>query len=170
MLGEKYLPVGSTEVDRFIGEIRETQPDFIFNTLIGEFSYAFYRAYAAIGAQDKRVGPARIPVTSCSLSEPELLSIGAPAAAGHIASSVYFQSIDRPPNQRFVTRYRARFGAHEVTSAMQRPHISQSSCWRAPSAPPARPTSSRSSGRSINATSTRRKARCASIPPTTTAI
>ncbi|MGO8916360.1 MAG: transporter substrate-binding domain-containing protein [Stellaceae bacterium] len=117
VLGEKYLPVGSTDVDRFIGEIREAQPDFIFNTLIGESSYAFYRAYAAIGAEDKRVGPARIPVTSCSLSEPELLSIGAPAAAGHIASSVYFQSIDRPLNHRFVTRYRARFGAHEVTSA-----------------------------------------------------
>lgn len=117
VLAEKYLSVGSTEVDRFIREIRATRPDFIFNTLIGESSYAFYRAYAEAGAKDRSVGPARIPVTSCSLSEPELLSIGSDAAAGHVASSVYFQSIDRACNHRFVAKYRARFGADKVTSA-----------------------------------------------------
>ena len=56
-------------------------------------------------------------MTSCSLSEPELLSIGSCAASGHVASSVYFQSIDRSRNHAFVTRYRARFGDHKVTSA-----------------------------------------------------
>jgi ABC-type branched-subunit amino acid transport system substrate-binding protein len=117
VLGEKYLPVGSTDVDHFIEDIRATRPDFIFNTLIGESSYAFYRAYAELGADDALIGPSRIPVTSCSLSEPELLSIGAKAAPGHIASSVYFQSIDTALNRRFVERYRARFGADEVTSA-----------------------------------------------------
>jgi ABC-type branched-subunit amino acid transport system substrate-binding protein len=117
VVGEKYLPVGSTDVDHFIEDVRVLRPDFIFNTLIGESSYAFYRAYAAIGPANPLIGPSRIPVTSCSLSEPELLSIGPKAAAGHIASSVYFQSIDRPLNRRFVERYRARFGADEVTSA-----------------------------------------------------
>jgi ABC-type branched-subunit amino acid transport system substrate-binding protein len=117
VLAEKYLTVGSTDIGRFIREIRAMQPDFIFNTLIGESSYAFYRAYAAAGTEDHAIGPGRIPVTSCSLSEPELLSIGPGAAADHIASSVYFQSIDRPKNQEFVARYRARFGADRVTSA-----------------------------------------------------
>ena len=117
VLAEKYLTVGSTDVGHFIREIRATQPHFIFNTLIGESSYAFYRAYAEAGIDDHSIGGGRIPVTSCSLSEPELLSIGRGAAAGHIASSVYFQSIDRPKNQRFVARYRARFGADRVTSA-----------------------------------------------------
>jgi branched-chain amino acid transport system substrate-binding protein len=113
VVAEKYLPVGATDVERLIAEIRSSRPDFVFNTLIGESSYSFYRAYdAAIGA-----GSARIPVTSCSLSEPELLSIGGRAAAGHIASSVYFQSIDRPCNRHFVERYRARFGEQKVTSA-----------------------------------------------------
>ncbi len=117
VLAEKYLTVGSTDVGHFIREIQATRPHFIFNTLIGESSYAFYRAYAAAGAEDHAIGPRRIPVTSCSLSEPELLSIGPSAAAGHIASSVYFQSIDRPKNHRFVAKYRARFGAERVTSA-----------------------------------------------------
>jgi ABC-type branched-subunit amino acid transport system substrate-binding protein len=117
VLAEKYLPVGSTDIARFIAEIRALQPDFIFNTLIGESSYAFYRAYARAGAADDSIGPGKIPITSCSLSEPELVSIGPDAAAGHIASSVYFQSIERASNRRFVERYRARFGAAKVTSA-----------------------------------------------------
>lgn len=117
VVSEKYVPVGSTDLGHFIREIRATRPDFIFNTLIGESSYAFYRAYAAAATEDSSLGPDRIPVTSCSLSEPELLSIGGAAAAGHIASSVYFQSIDRPRNHAFVAKYRARFGADKVTSA-----------------------------------------------------
>jgi ABC-type branched-subunit amino acid transport system substrate-binding protein len=112
---EKYLPVGATDIERFIDEIRATRPDFVFNTLIGESSYAFYRTYAA--AEDAIIGPRRIPITSCSLSEPELLSIGAQGAAGHMASSVYFQCIDRAANRSFVERYRRRFGADKVTSA-----------------------------------------------------
>jgi branched-chain amino acid transport system substrate-binding protein len=111
VLAEKYLPVGATDVDRIISEIRTSRPDFVFNTLIGESSYAFYRAHA------RTIGSSDIPVTSCSLSEPELVSIGPGACAGHIASSVYFQSIDRPRNRRFVDSYRARFGADRVTSA-----------------------------------------------------
>ena len=117
VVAEKYLPVGVTEVDRTIGEIRATAPDFVFNTLIGESSYAFYRAYARAWPEVGVPGPRRVPITSCSLSEPELVSIGRESAAGHIASSVYFQSIDRSRNRDFVTSYRARFGADKVTSA-----------------------------------------------------
>ncbi len=117
VLAEKYHPVGSTDIGHFIREIRALRPDFIFNTLIGESAYAFYRAYTAAGADDPAIGPARIPVASCSLSEPELISIGPEAAAGHIASSVYFQTIDRAENRRFVARYRERFGETKVTSA-----------------------------------------------------
>jgi len=117
VLAEKYLPVGSVDLDRIIQEIRALRPDFVFNTLIGDSSYAFYRAYADADFGHGKFGPSGIPVTSCSLSEPELLSIGGRCASGHIASSVYFQNIDRPCNRRFVDRYRARFGAKKVTSA-----------------------------------------------------
>jgi branched-chain amino acid transport system substrate-binding protein len=117
ILAEKYLPVGALDIERFLDEIEALRPDFVFNTLIGESSYAFYRGYAERAAVDASETAARIPVTSCSLSEPELLAIGSRGAAGHIASSVYFQSIDRPANQSFVARYRARFGAAKVTSA-----------------------------------------------------
>lgn len=117
VLAEKYLPVGSLDIDRIIREIQMLRPDFVFNTLIGESSYAFYRTYAEVDFGLGRLGSAGIPITSCSLSEPELLSIGGRAAAGHIASSVYFQSVARPQNRRFVESYRRRFGSAKVTSA-----------------------------------------------------
>lgn len=117
VLAEKYHPVGSTDIAHFIREIRATRPSFVFNTLIGESSYAFYRAYTAAGNGDPEIGPSRIPVASCSLSEPELISIGPESAADHIASSVYFQSIDREQNHSFLERYRRQFGTSKVTSA-----------------------------------------------------
>jgi len=92
VLAEKYLPVGALDVERFLDEICALRPNFVFNTLIGESSYAFYRGYAERAAVDASETAARIPVTSCSLSEPELLAIGPRGAAGHIASSVYFQA------------------------------------------------------------------------------
>ncbi|HTW25802.1 MAG TPA: transporter substrate-binding domain-containing protein [Acetobacteraceae bacterium] len=117
ILRERYLPVGSTEVGEIVREIAAMRPDFVFNTLIGESSYAFYRAYHALREQDPEFASDRRPVTSCSLSEPELLAIGGEAAAGHLTSSVYFQSIGRSENAAFVTAFRAAFGAERVTSA-----------------------------------------------------
>jgi branched-chain amino acid transport system substrate-binding protein len=117
IVAEKYLPVGSTDIHHVIDEIAATKPDFIFNTLIGESSYAFLRAYYDAGRRDPVFDPATMPVTSCTLSEPELLSVGGRAAGGHIASSVYFQSRDRSQNREFVARFKARFGADRVTSA-----------------------------------------------------
>jgi branched-chain amino acid transport system substrate-binding protein len=117
VVAEKYLPVGSTDIRHFIDEISATKPSFIFNTLIGESSYAFLRAFYEAGKTDPAFDPATMPVTSCTLSEPELLSVGGRAASGHIASSVYFQSKDRPQNRTFASRFKARFGNDKVTSA-----------------------------------------------------
>lgn len=117
VMRERYLPVGSGDVDEVVREIAELRPDFIFNTLIGTSSYAFYRAYHALSQADPSFAPDRRPIVSCSLSEPELLAIGQQASIGHIASSVYFQSIDRPENAAFIADFRNAFGADRVTSA-----------------------------------------------------
>lgn len=114
---ERYLAVGAMDVERIVADIRRLRPDFIFNTLIGETSYAFFRAVHAAGATDDWFGTQACPIASCSLSEPELTAIGAPACAGHLASSVYFQSIRSPANDTFVARYRTRHGDDRPTSA-----------------------------------------------------
>ena len=89
--GERYLPLGSVDIARMIEEVEATAPDFILNSLIGPSSYAFLRAYAALGERNARFRPDRCPVLSCNLTECELPEIGA-AAEGLIAAGPYFKT------------------------------------------------------------------------------
>ena len=91
VLGERYLPIGSTEVGRMIDEIRATRPDFVLNQLIGPSQYAFLQAYRALGQTDPRFRPETCPVLSCNLTECELPAIGAAAAEGLIAAGPWFR-------------------------------------------------------------------------------
>lgn len=90
VLGERYLPIGSTDVRRMIEEIRATRPDFILNSLIGQSQYTFLKAYADLGREDGHFRPDTCPVLSCNLTECELPAIG-DAAEGLIAAGPYFR-------------------------------------------------------------------------------
>jgi branched-chain amino acid transport system substrate-binding protein len=99
VLGERYLPIGSVDVDRMIEEIRLARPDFVLNSLIGPSSYAFMVAYRALGLSDPHFAPARCPVLSCNLTECELPALGG-AAEGLIAAGPYFCGAAGWPRQR----------------------------------------------------------------------
>lgn len=109
VLAERYLAVGETDFSGLIEQILEVRPHFVFNTLIGDSAYAFFRQFreAALAAGIDQ--PRDIPIASCSLAEPELVEIGREAAAGHISSSVYFEALSGINNQAFLERYRKRF-------------------------------------------------------------
>ncbi len=117
VLAERYLPVGETDLTDIIEEILETEPDFVFNALIGESSYAFFRAFRetckARGIEQTK----RFPIASCNLSEPELRAIGPVGADGQISSSVYFSSLAGDRNKRFVEAYGQAFPEGPVVSA-----------------------------------------------------
>lgn len=113
ILGEVYMPLGATENDfrSVVDDIVAKQPDFVFSTLVGDSTAAFYRAYAEAGIDARKM-----PIGSLTTSEIELRQMGA-AAEGHFTSSPYFQSIDNPVNRRCLAQLRARFGADAVGSA-----------------------------------------------------
>jgi branched-chain amino acid transport system substrate-binding protein len=90
VLGERYLPIGETDVGRIIEEIRATRPDFVLNNLIGQSQYTFLHAYAELGRSDPHFRPETCPVLSCNLTECELPAIGADAE-GLIAAGPYFR-------------------------------------------------------------------------------
>lgn len=117
VLAERYFPVGETDFEAVIRQVLEARPSFVFNTLIGISAYAFFRAFRKAAAEQGIDQAQAMPVASCSLAEPELVEIGPEACAGHISSSVYFQSIDRPANRRFVAAYRQAFPNAGPTSA-----------------------------------------------------
>jgi branched-chain amino acid transport system substrate-binding protein len=106
ILAERLLELGETSVDHIVNEIIDRKPAAVFNTLVGESSYAFMRA---LHAASLRAGLS-IPMLSCSLCEPELKLIGPAASVGCITSSAYFESIASAENRAFVARWKARHG------------------------------------------------------------
>ncbi|HEV7252984.1 MAG TPA: transporter substrate-binding protein [Mesorhizobium sp.] len=89
VLAERYLALGDTDVSRLIEEIRATRPSFILNNLIGASSYAFLKAYAALGRADAGFLPVECPVLSCDLMEPELAALDG-AGEGHLVVGPFF--------------------------------------------------------------------------------
>ena len=100
--GERYLPLGETDVSRLIEEIRATRPDFVLNNLIGSSSYAFLAAYAELGLEDPYFLPRRCPVVSCNLTECELPAIGN-AGQGHLSAGPYFHDAATPAGRALPT-------------------------------------------------------------------
>lgn len=117
VLGERYVALGDVEVDHLIAEIRDTRPDFIFNNLIGDSSYAFLRALRRLGEGDPAFRADVMPVLSCNLTEAELPIIGK-AAEGVISTASYFESAAYPKNREFVQRMHALRGRSRGVSAM----------------------------------------------------
>lgn len=117
VLGERYIPLGDEEITHLIAEIREKRPDFVLNNLIGNSSYAFLRAYAALALEDPFFHPSNCPVLSCNLTEAELSIIG-PAAEGLISTATYFETLEGARNDAFVSRMRALRGEAVPVSAM----------------------------------------------------
>jgi ABC-type branched-subunit amino acid transport system substrate-binding protein len=89
VLGERYLPLGDADVSRIIAEIRATRPSFVLNNLIGQSSYSFLRAYAALGREDAAFLPENCPVLSCDLMEPELAVLEG-CGEGNLVIGPYF--------------------------------------------------------------------------------
>ena len=65
VLGERYLPLGETDVSRLIAEIRATRPDFVLNNLIGHVVLRLPRGLCRrLAASDPHFRPERCPVLS----------------------------------------------------------------------------------------------------------
>jgi urea transport system substrate-binding protein len=109
IVGEQYLPLGSTETDDVVRAIGESKPDLILNTINGDTNVAFFRRL-------RRAGGARIPALSFSISEQELSNLAPRELEGDYTAGSYFESIDLPQNQAFLQRFQARYGGERAVS------------------------------------------------------
>lgn len=105
VVGERYLPLGDTDIVRIIEEIRLKRPAFILNTLIGPSSYAFLEAYHALQQIDQAFAQERRPVLSCNLAEIELADLGG-TADGQYVIAPYFQALPSAENRQFLATIR----------------------------------------------------------------
>lgn len=111
IVGESYVPLGATNLDAAVAEIRSSKADLILNTINGDSNVAFFRSLRAVG-----IAPADVPTMSFSISEEELGNLGLGNVVGDYAAWNYFQSIERPRNTAFVQAFRTRYGAGRVVS------------------------------------------------------
>jgi len=118
VLGERYLPLEETAVERIVAEIAQRRPSFILNNLIGPSSYAFLEAIKALGNRDPAFRAENCPVVSCDLMECELDDIAAGAAAGQLCAASYFDSIATAENAAFKARVAERHGAERRVSSV----------------------------------------------------
>lgn len=105
VVGEEYIPLGSSELHEVVAKIRDSQPDVILNTINGDSNAEFFRELRAAG-----FGPDKLPTVSFSVGENELRGSNTRDLLGDYAAWNYFQSVDRPENASFVARFRAKYG------------------------------------------------------------
>lgn len=128
VVSDRFVPLGSVEVDHLIAEIEQKKPDFILSNLVGESSTAFLGAYDTLRGRI----PSAPPVVACNLSEIELDGLPPSARAGHISSAPYFNGLDTPENHDFKTRMALRHGSERrLTTSFVAAYMSVSILARA---------------------------------------
>jgi urea transport system substrate-binding protein len=111
LVGEEYLPFGSTDADEVASRIAAAKPDVILSTVVGDSARPFARAVRAAGLSSQTT-----PIVTFAVAENELRGPAAADMAGDYAAWNYFQSLDRPENQAFVKAFMARYGGDRTTS------------------------------------------------------
>ena len=111
--GEDYIPLGDTEVTPVITKIKAAMPDggVIFNSLNGDTNVAFFKQLQSAG-----LSPDNYPVMSVSVAEEEVKQIGPEYLKGNYASWNYFQTVETPQNNEFVSSFKAKYGEDRVTN------------------------------------------------------
>ncbi len=109
VVDEEYVPLGGTDFSAIVNKIQAAKPDIIFNTLNGDSNVSFFKQMAAAG-----LPPAKLPVMSFSIAEPEAKAMGPSIVEGSFAAWNYFQSLDDPASKKFVAAYKSRFGQDSV--------------------------------------------------------
>lgn len=111
VVGEDYVPLGSSEFAPVFNKIRQQKPDFIFSTVVGDSDVAFHKQFLQEGFKADK-----LPIAALTTGEIEVRAMGAEAGAGHFLSAPYFQTLDNPTNNKFVDGYlSSKYGGGGVT-------------------------------------------------------
>jgi len=111
VVGEAYVPFGSTAVEATVATIAAARPDVILSSVVGDSALAFARGLRGAG-----IDPERMPVVTFAAAEGELAAGAGADMVGDYAAWNYFQSIDRPENHAFVEAFKAAYGADRTVS------------------------------------------------------
>lgn len=97
VVGEEYVPYGSTDFSSVLNKIKTSNPDVIYTTLTGDSNVAFYKQYNAYGLT--------ATIASLTTNETTLKSIGVTASKNSYICVDYFKNVNNPVNKAFVKDY-----------------------------------------------------------------
>jgi urea transport system substrate-binding protein len=109
VIGEERFPIDERDFAPLTKRILSLRPDVIFSTIGGNSNRSFYKVLHKAG-----VNANNVPIMAMSVGEAEVRSIGTIWTQGHLATRAYFQTIDTPENQRFIDRFKNRYGDRRV--------------------------------------------------------
>lgn len=115
LVGAEFLPLGSSAVQPLVEQIKSAKPDVILNLINGDSNQAFFTELRKAG-----IAPQAVPTISFSVDEEALRHLDVSTMVGDYAAWNYFQSIESPENERFVSSFRAKYGPQRlVTDPME---------------------------------------------------
>lgn len=106
VLGEQYVPLGTTNFATLIAQIERARPDVVWNALVGGDAIAFSIQANQFGLYDMG-----ITFASDSAYPPDLYGglMGSVEGKGIIAIERYAEELDNEENREFAERFRAKF-------------------------------------------------------------
>lgn len=118
VVGEEYVPLGTTDFSSVAQQISASDPDLIFPALVGGDAIAFETQ-----AFDFGIGQAQIPRLANIYEENVIGAMGPGVAAGMRVTLGYFKEAGGSQNARFVERYLETFGADAAPHATFSSHV-----------------------------------------------
>lgn len=126
VLGEEYLPLGATNFSSVINKIKLRRPDVILSTVVGGSNVALFKQILASGLDKKKTA-----IMTLVMTEEEVSGVGANNAEGVLTCMGYFQSLQTPENQKFVTAFKSKYGENRVTGDVMECAYNAVYLWKA---------------------------------------
>ena len=114
-IDEVYTPFGHSDYQTIVSNIKKFSAGgktAVISTVNGDSNVPFYKELANQGLKATDV-----PVIAFSVGEEELRGIDTKPLVGNLAAWNYFESVQNPVNQKFVTDWKAYAKAHNLPGA-----------------------------------------------------
>lgn len=120
VVGEEYVPLGSTDFQSVIQKIQKAKPDLIIPALVGGDAIGFEKQ-----AFDAGIGNDKIQRLATLYEDNTLGAMGKQITEGMVVSLGYFNQLDNPANKAFIAGYRTKFGdkAPPVTTLSEQTYV-----------------------------------------------
>ena len=111
VVGEKFVLLGENDFKPVAKKIAQAKPDVVFNFVQGDSNQPFYRELREAG-----ITAQKLPVISFSIGENEMSQLVGVDLVGDYLAWSYFESLQRPENERFVRAFKSKYGEHRGIS------------------------------------------------------